>query len=242
VGLAKRHAAFSAWLATTGGPEKLSVGLQAAWSHFHAGEFARAIQAGGKLGALGAIPANKAAAVQSLHAGGSPAQVLKLLDAAVQRAAAALEVLPDYANAHYTLALALGRYSQRISILQAIADGLAARVRKHLEATLQLEPRHAEAHIALGLYHAEIVAKLGALVARLTYGASRDAAMEHFGRAVKLVPGSPIAHMEFAHGLLVLDARGNRDQARQLYQQAAECDAADAMEELDVARARRGLD
>ena len=59
------------------------------------------------------------------------------------------------------LALALGRHSQRISIVKALADGVATRVRTHLDTTLRLEPRHAEAHIALGLYHAEIVAKIG---------------------------------------------------------------------------------
>jgi tetratricopeptide (TPR) repeat protein len=238
--VAKKHAGFASWVEEHGGPEAVGAGVQAAWADFHAGDFVRAIEAGGKLGALGATAANKAAAIHSLHAGGGQARALKLLEAAVKRAEQVIEQLPDYANAHYTLALALGRYSQRISILQALADGLATRVRKHLEETLQLEPRHAEAHIALGLYHAEVVAKLGALMARLTYGASQDAALEHFRRAVKLVPASPIAHMEYAHGLLLLDGRGNREQAHELYAQAAACQPADAMEALDVERAKRG--
>lgn len=238
--LAKKHTGFASWVEEQGGPEAVGEGVQAVWADFHAGEFARAIEAGGRLGALGATAANKAAAIHSLHAGGNQARALKLLEAAVQRAEHAIGTLPDYANAHYTLALALGRYSQRISILQALADGLATRVRKHLEETLKLEPRHAEAHIALGLYHAEVVAKLGALMARLTYSASQDAALEHFNRAIKLVPGSPIAHMEYAHGLLLLDARGNRDLAVELYEQAASCEPADAMEALDVERAKRG--
>jgi tetratricopeptide (TPR) repeat protein len=239
--LSKQHAGFASWVARQGGADTVAAGVQAVWVDFHAGEFAQAIEAGARLGALGATPANKAAAVHSLYATNSQPRLLKLLEAAVQRAEQALAVLPDYANAHYTLALALGRYSQRISILQALADGLATRVRKHLETALQLEPRHAEAHIALGLYHAEVVAKLGALVARLTYGASQDTALEHFRRAVKLVPGSPIAHMEYAHGLLLLDAQGNRARAGELYEQAAACKPADAMEQLDAERAQRGL-
>jgi tetratricopeptide (TPR) repeat protein len=238
--LAKGHTGFASWVEEQGGPEAVGEGVQAAWADFHAGDFSRAVEAGGKLGALGATAANKAAAIHSLHAGGNPARALKLLEAAVQRAEQAIGTLPDYANAHYTLALALGRYSQRISILQALADGLATRVRKHLEETLKLEPRHAEAHIAFGLYHAEVVAKLGALMARLTYGASQDAALDHFRRAIKLVPGSPIAHMEYAHGLILLDARGNRDLAVELYARAAACEPADAMEALDVERAKRG--
>ncbi len=57
--------------------------------------------------------------------------------------AKAVETLADYANAHYTLAL--GPYSQGIPILKALSNGITARVRTHLERTLALEPRHAEA-------------------------------------------------------------------------------------------------
>ena len=141
----------------------------------------------------------------------------------------------------YMLALAMGRHSQRISILKALADGIATQVRSHLEATLKLEPRHAEAQIALGMYHAEIVAKIGSLLAGLTYGASRDASMEHFRHAIKLTPGSPIAHIEYANALMLLDARANREQANEHYARAAAIVPADAMEELDVQRAQRHL-
>lgn len=239
--LTRKHAGFASWVEVHGGPETVGEGVQAAWTAFHAGDFVRAIEGGGRLGALGATAANKAAAIHSLYASANQGRVLKLLEAAVQRAEQAIAQLPDYANAHYTLALALGRYSQRISIVQALADGLATRVRHHLEETLRLEPGHAEAHIALGLYHAEVVGKLGALMARLTYGASEDRSLEHFRRAIRLIPRSPIAHMEYAHGLLLLDGKGNREQARELYEHAAACEPADAMEALDVERARRGL-
>ena len=139
------------------------------------------------------------------------------------------------------LALALGRYSQRISIIKALANGIATRVRSHLDITLKLAPEHAEAHIALGLYHAEIVAKIGALLAGLTYQASGEAALEQFRRAIKLTPRSPIANIEYANGLLLLDAQKHREQAQELYARAAATEPADAMEQLDVERAQRGL-
>lgn len=239
--IAKKHTAFASWVAAHGGAAGIAAAVQDAWHEFHAGEFIHAIEIGGKLGALGATAANKAAAIYALHADRSEARALKLLKAAVERAQRAVEMLPDYANAHYTLALALGRYSQRTSILQALADGVATRVRAALERALELEPRHAEAHVALGLFHAEIVSKLGSLVARFTYQASQEAAIEHFRRALRLAPRSPIAHIEYAHGLLLLDAAANRPEALALYAKAAAFEPADAMERLDIEGAKRGL-
>jgi len=238
---AKTQALFASWVEAHGGAQVLAEGVQRAWREFHAGKFRRAIEVGGKMGALGATAANKAAAIYSVYEGRTEAGTSRLLQAAVTRAEQAVELLPDYANAHYTLALAQGRYSQRISIVQALANGLATQVRSALDRTLKLEPRHAEAHIALGLFHAEILGKLGSLVARLTYQVSQDAAIEHFRRAIKLAPRSPIARMEYAHGLLLLDAVAHREQARELYAQAAACEPADATERLDVERAKRGL-
>src|SRR5271169_2099047 len=170
--LSRQHGKFAEWVDAHGGAGEVADGVQEAWRRFHTGHFADAIASGGKLGALGATAANKAAAIHSLQAGGEAG---RLLDAAITRGERAVELLPDDANAHYMLALALGRHSQRISIVKALADGIATRVRTHLDTTLALEPRHAEAHIALGLYHAEIVSKIGSLLAGLTYQASREA-------------------------------------------------------------------
>ncbi|MFI4868601.1 MAG: hypothetical protein ACHQDD_04535 [Steroidobacterales bacterium] len=239
--LSKQQPALASWVKSNGGAATVAQALQNAWREFHAGEFRKAIVHGEELGALGASAANKAAAIDSLYSNQSGAAILKMLDTAVQRAEAAVKVLPDYANAHYLLALVLGRYSQRISILKALAQGLAGRVRSHLERTLALEPRHAEAHLALGLYHAEIVNKLGSLAAALTYGASHDAALEHFRHAARMAPDSPIIHMEYANGLMLLDGERARTQAGEFYQKAAACEPVDAMEWLDARRAKQGL-
>lgn len=241
-GLAKQHRSFATWVDCTDGPAAVVRGLQGAWEKFHAGEFPAAIKAGSELGALGATVANKAAAVHSLYSKKGGSHELELLDAAVRRGEQAIVVLPDYANAHYTLALALGRYSQGISILKALAAGIATRVRTHLERTLDLEPQHAEAHVALGLYHAEIINKLGGLAASLTYGASSDAALDHFRRATRLAPESAIIHIEHANGLMLLNADRFHDKARVLYAEAASFESADAMERLDIERAKRGID
>jgi tetratricopeptide (TPR) repeat protein len=182
--------------------------------------------------------AGKAAAIQTLYVEKNERKRLDILRKAIEHGETAVEQLPGYANAHYTLALVLGRYSQRISILEALAAGYGGRIREHLERTLALEPKHAEAHIALGLYHAELVKTIGSLGARLTYGASEEAAVEHFRRAVRLVPGSAIARVEYAHGLRLLDADAHREEVEELCAKAASCKPLDMMEQLDIERAR----
>lgn len=240
--LAKRHEPLSCQIAAAGGATAVAQALQEAWRQFHSGAFGRAISLGEELGALGASVANKAVAVDSIYSARSEAQLLKALEAGVARGERAVSELPNHANTHYTLALVLGRYSQRISILKALAAGLAGKVREHLERTIALESHHAEAHVAFGLYHAEIVNKLGSIAAALTYAATSGAALEHFRRALALAPDSPIVRMEYARGLLLLDAAHHREQAQALYEEAAACKPADEMERLDVARAKRGLD
>lgn len=240
--LAKGHAGLIALVEAHGGTAKLAQALQDAWRSFHSGAFARAVVAGEKLGAFGASVANKSAAIDSLYSKRAAPQLLEELESAIARGEHAVTELPDHPNVHYTLALVLGRYSQRISILKALAAGLAGRVREHLERTLSLEPRHAEAHLAFGLYHAEIVGKLGSLAAGLTYGATTSAAIGHFRQALALAPSSPIIRMEYAHGLLLLEPTRHLPEARELYAQAAACEPVDEMERLDVARARHGLE
>ncbi|HEY1314838.1 MAG TPA: hypothetical protein VGE92_13235 [Steroidobacteraceae bacterium] len=233
---------FAEWLdAHNGGPAAVAQELRDAWRAFHAGDFVKAIKIGSALGPLGAVAANKAAAIYAYYGRRSAAQRLKLLESAATRGEAAVKLLPDYSNAHYMLALALGRYSQDISIIKAATTGVAGRVRTHLERALELEPSHAEGHVALGLYHAELIGKLGKIAAALTYGASPDDALEQFRRALKLAPTSPIVHIEYANGLLLLDAKRHRAQAEELYGQAAAHEPIDAMEQFDVARAQRGL-
>ena len=237
--LGRKNVELGSWISASGGPARVAEGLQAAWQEFHEGHFEAAAHRGAGLGALGATVANKAAGVYAPHTDGEHAA--RMLSAAIERGERAVAAMPSYANAHYMLGLVLGRYGQCISILEALARGLGPRVRSCLERTLELEPLHAEAHIAMGLYHSEIVGKLGALAASLTHGASAKAALVHFRRAMRLLPSAPVAYLEHANGLLLLDAALHRDEARALYVKAARCEPADAMEQLDVQAAQARL-
>ena len=145
------------------------------------------------------------------------------------------------ANAHYLYAYALGRYGQGISVAKALAQGFGGKIKSALTTTLKLEPKHAEASTAYGAYQAEVIDKVGGIVAGMTYGAKKDSALEHFEKALKLFPESPIAHIEYANGLLLLFGKEKIGDAQKLYEKAAKAKPADAMERLDVELAKSEL-
>jgi len=216
--------------------------LQDAWRAFHRGDYAEAIAQGAKLGARGATVANKAAAVAATYLEEDDRRALRLLEEGTKRAETATKQAPDDANAWYMQAFVLGRYAQRISIVKALAEGIGGKVKKALDRALELEPGHADAHIALGLYHAEIIDKVGALAGRLTYGADAAKSVKHFEQAIKLNPVSAIAHMEYANGLLMLHGEDQKKKAVDLYRKAAAMKPADAMERLDIEQAKAELE
>lgn len=216
--------------------------LQDAWRAFHRGDFREAADAGAALGPIGASVANKAAGVYATYLEEDEKRAIKLLTEAAARGEEAARLLPGYANGWYFQAFVLGRYAQSVSVVKALAEGIGTKVRKALDTALKLEPQHADAHTALGVFHAEIIDKVGALAGGITYGASRDKSAEHFARAAKLFPESPIVHMEHANGLLMLYGDKKRAEAVKLYRKAADCKPADAMERLDVEQAKAELE
>ena len=222
--------------------DTLASALQDAWRAFHAGDFKAAFDAGSALGPIGASVAVKALGVHATYLVDDEAEQLKRYEQAGALAEAAVKALPDDANSHYRHAFALGRYSQGLSIAKALKMGIAGKVRESLDATLRLAPKHAEAHTALALYHAEIINKIGAMIGGLTYGAKASAAEKHIAEALKLTPASPIAHVEHGNVLLLLDEKRNEDAAAEAYEKAAGCKPLDAMEALDAAFAQEQLE
>jgi hypothetical protein len=215
--------------------------LQDAWRAYHRGDFGEAIKLGLKVGRLGYNVANKAACIYASYLESAQQRKLALFLEAAERAVELQTCAGTLANAWYLHAQALGRYAQGVSVAKALAEGLGGKVKASLEQTIALEPRHADAHIALGAYHGEVIAKIGALVGGLTYGASSDAGMKHFATALKLNPHSAIARIEQADGLVRMFGQARMGEARRLYEEAAKCVAVDAMERLDVELARAEL-
>jgi tetratricopeptide (TPR) repeat protein len=208
--------------------------LESGWRAFHAGDFQTATKSGDACGAFGAALATKASGIYASNLCDDEAQSLSLLQAGAERCEAAQALLSDDPNVFYFHAFALGRYSQGISITKALAQGLGGKIKSSLKKALELDPKHAEAHIAMGMYHAEIISKIGGMIGKLTYGASADEAIKHFDTAKKLTPLTPVVHVETGLGLMLLNAKKNADAAKAAFQAAIKCKPADAMEQLDI--------
>lgn len=213
-----------------------------AWRAYHAGDFAKAVETGLAGGASGINAANKAAMIHANYLEDDEGAKLKLFEEIAGRCVALQEAEPANANAWYIHAYALGRYSQGISVAKALAQGLGGKIKESLDQALKLQPRHADAHIALGTWHAEIIDKVGGLVGGLTYGAKKEASEKHFRAALDLNPDSAIARTEYADGLVMLYGRSRMKDAERLYEEAVACTPADAMEKLDIEAARAEMD
>lgn len=215
--------------------------VQAAWALFHAGDFQKAFDAGLKAGGAGATVANKAQCIYANYLEKSEKNKLAMFLETSERAQAQQAAEPKNANAYYWQAYALGRYSQGISVAKALAQGLGSKVKNALETTIKLTPKHADAHIALASFHAEVIDKVGKLLGR-TQGADAATGLKLYKEALKLNPKSAIAMVEYANGLVMLEGDKKMAEAEKLYAEAAACKPMDAMERLDVEMAKAELE
>ncbi len=215
---------------------------QEAWRLYHAGEFQQAVELGNESGEAAANAAIKAQSIYANYLEKNDKAKLALFEEAAGWADARRVDAPGDANAHYLYAYALGRYGQGISVAKALAQGFGGKIKDALSTALKLQNAHSDAHIAFGAYQTEVVDKVGALIAGMTYGAKKDSAIEHFQKALKLNADSAIGRIEYANALLLLFGKSRLDDATKLYEQAAACKPMDAMERLDVELARSELE
>ena len=217
-----------------------------AWILFHNGEFQKAREAGikaGEAGMLGGLTvANKATSIYANYLEGKEKTKLELFMEVAGRAEAQQAQEPKNANAFYWQAYALGRYGQGISVAKALAQGLGTKVKQALEQAIKLQPKHADAHIALGAFHAEVIDKVGSLIGGMTYGAKKDTGLSLFKQALQINPDSAIAMTEYANGMVMLEGDKKMKDATKLYEQAAASKAMDAAERLDVEMAKAELE
>ena len=222
--------------------DALAATVQDAWRNYHSGEFQQAVKLSEKCGHLAHAAANKAAGVYATYLEDDEGKQQACFLAAIARAESAIQALPDDPNSHYFHAFNLGRYSQSISVLKALSQGIGGKIQTSLQNALSLQPGHAEAHTAMGMYHAEIINKVGKMLGKMTYGASAAKALEHFEKALELTPNAPIAHIEYGNGLYLLFGDDRLDEVSDLYVRASEMEPLDAMEKLDVEAALAELE
>lgn len=213
-----------------------------AWQAYHEGRFGEVVRAGTGHGDECLVPAAFAATMYTHYLENDDGKKLRRFKQAVDLAERAVEFDPEHANAHFILAAALGRYSQFINILEALAKGIAPRVKDALSECLELETEHAEAHAALAAWHAEIVDTLGSTLASLRFGAKKKLAEQHFDTAIELCPESPFPYIEKASGVVLMYGDDGREEARELLETAVSTTPVDAVQALDIAQAEEQLE
>jgi tetratricopeptide (TPR) repeat protein len=213
-----------------------------AWALFHSGKFQQAVDMGLTIGGDGFTVANKSACIYATYLEQKEKARLDLYMDVVRRAEAQAQENPHNINAYYWQAYALGRYSQGISVAKALAQGLGTRVKGSLENVIKLQPKHADAHIALGAFHAEVIDKVGSLIGGMTYGAKKDTGLALLQEALKLNFESVIGMIEYANAMVMFDGDKMMKEATRLYQRAAAAQPMDAMERLDVEMAKVELE
>ncbi|MGV6851259.1 MAG: hypothetical protein ACWA5R_03645 [bacterium] len=212
--------------------------LQSAWLAYHQGRFGDAVELADQMGHIATTVKSKAAGIYTDYLEDDEQKQLSVYEQLALESETSALINPNHANNYYFQAFGFGRYSQGISIAKALTQGLGGKIRKSLDLTLELQPEHAEAHLALALYHAEVVDKIGRTMAKLTYGASANEAYKHFEQALNLCPDFPIVHIEYGNGLMLLEGDSALDKANEAYTTAAELKAIDAMSALDIDFAR----
>lgn len=134
------------------------------------------------------------------------------------------------ADAYFELARAQGRLAQFVGIAES--SSIATAMKKNLDTTIKLNPNMASAYVALGLWHANLVSKLG--IAAGLKGANKSQVVPNFEKAVKLDPNSPVHRLEYGNALLAI---GDKAGAKAQFQKAASMTADNFWEKRDVAAA-----
>lgn len=209
-----------------------------AWLLFHNGHYAEAAEAGLASGADGIPVVQRAVVAYTDYICEDEDICTELLEQAYLLGE---DVAKGDTNTQFTTALAMGRYSQSISVTKALAKGLGSKVKNLLTKVLDEQPNHAEAHLAMAMYHAEIIDKVGATLGGLTYGANAKTAQKHIKQSLELVPNA-INLIEAGNAILLLQGDKGMDQATAYYKQAAEVEPLDALQAMDVEFAQSQLE
>lgn len=205
--------------------------IEAARAAFSEGDYVGAADLGEALGTVsGHALAAEALAIYA-HYLAEEEEKAPLLQRAMRSAETAIKLDPGSAEAHLQSAHATGRYSQLFAPMTAMREGYPKQVRASIERAVELDPDHFGAHLSLGSWHAEAIGK-GGMMARALLGANGKTALAHFERAMALAPDRNVVLIEYASGLLMLERRKGRSEARDLLVRAIELPPQDAFQRI----------
>ena len=205
--------------------------IEAARAAFSEGEHIAAADLGATLGTSeGYALAAEALAIYA-HYLAEEEEKEPLLQRAMRAAEAAIELDPANAEAHLQSAHATGRYSQLLAPMKSMREGHPKKVRALIERALELDPSHFGAHLSLASWHAEAIGR-GGMMARALLGAKKKSAFTHYEQAMALAPDRNVVLLEYASGLLLLEARKRWGQARDLLVRAIELPPQDAFQRI----------
>lgn len=159
-----------------------------------------------------------------------------LFQRAVELAEEALRLDAGNPEAHIQLAHAVGRYAQTLGFVRAVTGGYAKKVLRSVEEALRLAPDKPGAHLSMATWHAHVVNAAGT-IAGIIYGATEKKARGHYDRTLELVPNAKVVYVEYAFGLLLMDAKRNREEARNLLRSALDKPSKDAVDRFYHERA-----
>ncbi|MCY4313011.1 MAG: hypothetical protein OXD44_04825 [Gammaproteobacteria bacterium] len=150
---------------------------------------------------------------------------------AMDLAERAVEIDPKSLRGHFELVRAMGKYAQGIGRIKAMSEKYAEQIREHLEIALSLDDNSADAHLALGSWHAGLIEVMGSFLAGVLFGANRKDAFFHIERALELDPDGIDTHYGSANGYLALGKRKYRKKAEGLLLRVAELPAQEVYQE-----------
>ncbi len=134
----------------------------------------------------------------------------------------AIEIDPKSLRGRFELVRAMGKYAQGIGRVKAMTEKHAERIQEHLEVALSLDEGFADAHLALGSWHAGLIEAMGSFLAGFLYGANRKDAIFHIERALELNRDDIDIHYGSANGFLALGEQKYRKRAEVLLSRVAE--------------------
>lgn len=155
-----------------------------------------------------------------------------LFERAADDADRALQLEPNHIDAMLRLAVALGHIAKSEDPVSAHLKGYGRQGRELLERALALEPDHPWANGLLGIWHLQVVAKGGAMLARELYGASESEGRRLCRRALELEPDANSIRFGCARSLLDLDRVANEATALEDLHRVVEAPAQDVPSRL----------